>query len=343
MNKKIIGLLLVLVLICSALAACQAPATTSGPLESSAEAPVEGTPAEEVPEASAGESVKAIFNAQSMSNPSNAFIAKMFQKHAAEFGFDVSIMDGKGDPATDAQNVLNAIAQGVKVIFIKPNDSNAIVPALKAAKEAGVIVCVFTSELAETDQQYRDFFVGANDEQAGELVAQMFIKQFPGGAKIVEIGGQAGDDAAVKRHDGFIKGIEGTNITVLDFQNTKAWDTNNAMNIMQDFIVKNGDDIQGVFCHWDGGMTGIIQAELAAGIDPATLYQIGVDGNKAGFDQVKAGQQSVSCMQNFETMAQKAMELAKKKLVGEAIEAVNFAQWDIVNIDTIDTFTYPEW
>lgn len=347
--KKMICVVAIVVFILATLASCSATTAAESPAASSAAASSAGAataaaPASSAPATSAAtETVKAAFLAQAMSNPSNAFIAKMFEKHAAEFGFEMTVMDGKADPAVDAQNVQTAIAQGVKVIFIKPNDCNAIVPSLMAAKNAGVIVCMFGSELAQADQQYRDFFVGANDDQAGELVAQMFIEQFPDGANIVEIGGQAGDDAAVRRHDGFTKGIAGSKINVIDFQNTKAWDTNNAMNIMQDFIVKNEGEIQGVFCHWDGGMTGIIQAELAAKIDPASLYQIGIDGNKAGFDQVKAEQQNVSCMQNFETMAKNAMQLANDKIGGKTIEAVNYAQWDIVTKDTINNFTYPEW
>ena len=64
---------------------------------------------------------------------------------------------------------------------------------------------------------------------AGEAAAQVFIDQFPNGANIVEIGGQSGHDAQIKRHDGFNNAIAGTNIKVIDYrhqlsgQQQKQW------------------------------------------------------------------------------------------------------------------------
>lgn len=51
---------------------------------------------------------------------------------------------------------------------------------------------------------------------AGEQAAQAIIDAFPDGCNVVEIGGQSGHDAQVKRSDGFKAGLEGSNITVLD-------------------------------------------------------------------------------------------------------------------------------
>jgi ribose transport system substrate-binding protein len=56
------------------------------------------------------------------------------------------------------------------------------------------------------------------------------------------------------------------------------------MNIMDDFIVKYGDQIQGVFCHWDNGATGVIGALKNANM--TDVFVVGVDGCRAGFDQV---------------------------------------------------------
>jgi ABC-type sugar transport system substrate-binding protein len=276
-----------------------------------------------------------------MSNPSQAFSAKMYQKYGPDYGFEVTILDGKGDAAVQAQTVTNAIAQGMKAIFINPNDIKAIIPSLMEAKKAGVIVGMFSSDLPKEAQDVRDFFVGVNDNMAGEAAGQAFLNKFPNGATIVEVGGQAGHDAQIKRHDGFNSVIKGSNIKVLDYQATQEWATDQAMAIMEDFIVKHGDKIQGVFCHWDGGATGIINA--LANAKMKDVFVVGVDGNSSGFDQVRAGTQSVTIMQNFEAMAKKTMALAQAKLKGETIEPVNFMPLDIVTLDNIDNFTPPEW
>jgi ABC-type sugar transport system substrate-binding protein len=284
---------------------------------------------------------KVAFLPGAMSNPSQAFAAKMFQKYGPDYGFEVTILDGEGDAAIQAQTVTNAIAQGMDAIFINPNDINAIIPALMEASGAGVIVGMFSSDLPESAREVRDFFVGVNDNMAGEAAAQAFLNNFPDGVAVVEVGGQAGHDAQLKRHDGFNSVIKGTNVEVLDYQATQEWATDQAMAIMEDFIVKYGDKIQGVFCHWDGGATGIINALANANMEG--VFVVGVDGNSSGFDQVRAGTQTVTIMQNFEAMAKKTLELAKAKLSGEEVEAVNFMPLDIVSLENIDDFTPPEW
>jgi ABC-type sugar transport system substrate-binding protein len=284
---------------------------------------------------------KAAFLPGAMSNPSQAFAAKMYQKYGSDYGFEITILDGEGDAAIQAQTVTNAIAQGMDAIFINPNDINAIIPALMEASNAGVIVGMFSSDLPEGYREVRDFFVGVNDNMAGEAAAQAFLNNFPDGATVVEVGGQAGHDAQLKRHDGFNSVIEGSNIKVLDYQATQEWATDQAMAIMEDFIVKHGDNIQGVFCHWDGGATGIINALANAKMEG--VFVVGVDGNSSGFDQVRAGTQTVTIMQNFEAMAKKSLALAQAKVNGEKVEAVNFMPLDIVTLDNIDEFTPPEW
>jgi ribose transport system substrate-binding protein len=312
-------------------AACSGGAKTgetqSAPAESSA------APAETM--------YKVVDIAQSMSNESQAFAAKMYEKHAAEYGIEITIWDAKADPATEAQLVTQAIAQGFNALIVNPNDISGIVPSLMEAKEAGLVVGLFSSDLAPENQQYRDFFCGANDLQAGLAAAETFKKQFPDGAKIVEIGGQSGHDAQIKRHDGFVEGLEGSNIELLETQNCGQWAANDAMDIMQDFIVKYGDEIDGIFCHWDNGATGIIQACTNAGVEIPFL--VGVDGCRAGFDQVKAGTQAVSLAQNFETMACTEMELIKTVLGGGTVEPINYIVWETVSPETIDSLTYPEW
>jgi ribose transport system substrate-binding protein len=113
------------------------------------------------------------------------------------------------------------------------------------------------------------------------------------------------------------------------------------MNIMDDFIVKYGDQIQGVFCHWDNGATGVIGALKNANM--TGVFVVGVDGCRAGFDQVKDGSQAVCIGQSFTNMAIQSLKNAKAALTGGTYEAINFIPLDVVTADNIDTFPYPEW
>ena len=335
MKKIVVSVLLLMLVMSMLLTGCGSASETPAAADTNTEeaAPADATTDEALP--------KVAFIPGDMANESQAFSAKMFEKHAAEYGLEVVVLDGKADANVQAQAVTNAAAQGIAAIYVNPNDINAIIPSLMAAKEAGVIVGMFSSDVPAGSEDVRDFFVGVDDNMAGEAAAQAFLNAFPDGANIIEIGGQAGHDAQIKRHDGFNAKLEGTNINVMDYKACEQWQTAMALAIAEDMIVKYGDDIDGVFCHWDNGATGVIEAFKAAGLEGK--YIVGVDGNRAGFEQVNSGEQAASIAQNFETFAMKAMELTRSLLDGETIEPVNFIPLDIVTKDNIDTFTTPEW
>ncbi len=336
-NGKIIAMLLAVALVVG-LAGCGSTGKPSNEAPKTSNEPAK-EPAKNAE--TSGGAQKIAFIVADMANESQAFASKQFQKYAKDYKFEVAILDAKGDAQAETQAVNNAVAQGVKALFVNPNDINAIVPALQAAKKAGVVVGMFSSDLPKDKADARDFFVGVNDNMAGEAAAKAFMDKFPEGANIVEIGGQSGHDAQIKRHDGFNNAIKDSKIKVIDYKATQQWATDQAMAIMEDMITKNGAKIDGVFCHWDNGATGVIQALKAANMEGK--FVVGVDGNRAGFDQVRKGEQSVTIMQNFENMTKKSLELARKVIDGEKVEAVNFIPLDIVNKDNIDTFTAPEW
>jgi len=287
--------------------------------------------------------VKAAFVISNAANESQAFSSKQFLKFGSQYGFDMYTFDAKGDTQAESQIVTNCIAQKFKVIFLNPNDISAIVPAIIKAKQAGLIVGMFSSDLAAENQKYRDFYAGVNDTMAGQQAAQAFIKHFPDGAKIVEIGGQAGHDAQIKRHDGFngAQGIKGSTIQVLDYKACQQWATDQAQAIMEDDIVKFGTDIQGVFVHWDNGATGVIQAAKAAGIKG--LFIVGVDGNRAGYYQVQSGDQAVSIAQDFVLMTKTDLGLARDVLAGKMVKPINYVPLFVVDKNSIASFDPPEW
>lgn len=291
--------------------------------------------------AEAGEPLKVAYIPNSMSNESLAYAFKQMEAAAPDYNIEVTAFDGQFDPQIEVRAISNCIAQGFDAIITCPSDISAVVPSLMEAKEAGIIIGMFSADLGDDFKMYRDFFCGVDDNSAGETAAKAFMDAFPDGLKIVEIGGQAGTDAQIKRHDGFNAVVEGTNIEVIDYQACNAWSTSDAMTIMEDFIVKYGSDIGGVFCHWDNGATGCIEALKNAGLED--VYIVAIDGCRGGFDQVKAGVQNVCISQSFSNMAIKSLECVRAIADGQPCEAENFIPLDVVTAENVDTFPYPEW
>ncbi len=287
------------------------------------------------------ETLKVAYIPNSMSNEMNAYGYKIMEQYQDEYNMEVTAFDGQYDPQVETSAITNCIGQGFDAIILCPSDINAAIPAIMQAKEAGVIVVMYSADLPEEYREYRDIFVGVDDTEAGEKAAQCFIEQFPDGAKIIEVGGTAGTDAQIRRHDGFNAGLEGSNIEVLDYQATDSWSSNETMSITEDMIVKYGDEIQGIFCHWDGGATGCIEALNNAGIDGT--YIVAIDGSRSGFDQVKAGTQNVCISQNVVNISVKALETIRNAADGEEYEAENYIPLDIVTAENVDDLPYPEW
>ena len=338
--KKRIALLLAVVMVLGMTAcgkkeeapAAEAPAATETE-EPAAEAP-----------AATGEKAKVAFITQSLSNASQAYAWTQFQKYADEYNFEVTVFDEDYDAQNGVSAIGTCIAQGYTAICMNPTDPSAMLPAIMEAKEAGIIIGLYSSELPEgyATTEYRDFMCGTDDVMCGEVAAQTLMEAFPDGCKVVEVGGQSGHSAQIKRHDGFFNTIEGSNIEVLDNKDCEAWASEDAMAIMEDFIVKYGDDIEAVYCHWDVGATGCIEALKAAGMND--VYVIGVDGCSVGYDQVNDGTQALCIGQSFSQMTQDAFGCITKLMNGEKLENdVVWTQLDIVTKDTINNFPYPEW
>ena len=285
--------------------------------------------------------LKVAYIPNSMSNESLAYGFKILEQYAADYSIEVTAFDGQFNPQVETAIITNAIGQGYDALILCPSDINAVVPSLMEAKDAGLIVAMYAADLAEEYRELRDIFCGVNDNSAGEEAGKAFLKQFPDGAKVVEIGGQAGTDAQNRRHDGFNAAIAGSNIEVLAYQACDAWSTESAMKVMEDMIVKFGSELQGVFCHWDNGATGCIQALKNAGME--NIFMVAVDGNRAGFDQVLAGTQDVCISQSFKNMSIRTLELIRAAADGKAFEAFNFIPLDVVTKKNINTFDYPEW
>jgi len=345
MFKKILSLTVVLILSVFIISGCSgAPApSTSSASESAVSTPAASTPAASTQDSGAAASKpKFAFIAGDMANESQVFAAKKFNEHAEEFGFEVSILDGRGDPQIQAQVVGNAVAQGAKVICLNPNDAKGIVPSLEAAKKAGVIVGIYGSEImSDNPDAARDFYVTQDDIQGGQMAVKAILEKYPNGCNVVEVEGQAGHDAAIKRHDGFSKGIEGTNIKLLASMSPTQWATAEALSITEDMIVKYGKEINAVFCHWDNGATGCIEALKAAKMSDVIV--IGIDGCKAGYNQVKDGSQYATISIDADKLVRGCMDVAKKVINKETFSAKNLVGFDLITQANIDKFPVPEW
>jgi fructose transport system substrate-binding protein len=141
----------------------------------------------------------------------NPFFVKMKEGAAeAAKAKGAKLMTGAGkadgDNAGQITAMENMIAAGAKTILITPNDSKAIVPAIKKARDKGVLVIALDSP---TDpQDATDALFATDNYKAGVLIGQ-YAKAALGGkpAKIVTLDLFPGHPVGAQRHNGFLKGF----------------------------------------------------------------------------------------------------------------------------------------
>jgi len=358
MKKRISAILLALVFIVGFVAACSNAPVICECVCCSNEAPtpeVESPAAEtEIPEVEApieqsreaSDVARGVFITQDMSGASQPFSWYEFQRLMGDYNLELTV--NAGDAVDNVASIEKAIADNLDVIIINPNDIEVIIPALTRAREAGIIVGLYWAQ-PPSDNYPFDFFVGSDDylgaKQAGEFVSKLF----PEGANFVEVGGQAGHTAATSRYLGFRTGIA-SNIIELDSLFVPGpWQADEARGAMEYFLSTFGDEINIVWCHWDNGASGVIEAVHSSGriagtdIAAGEIFIIGFDGSSIGYQQVMDGVQTLSVGQSFTNMIIKSLELARIMLDGGTVEKMNWIPYDMVTLDTIHTFPWPEW
>ena len=141
----------------------------------------------------------------------NPFFVKMkegAQAAATAKGAKLLSAAGKadGDNAGQVTAIENMMAAGAKTILITPNDSKAIVPAIKKAQGQGVMFIALDSPADPADAT--DALFATNNYTAGELIGKYAKAAMAGKpAKIATLDLFPGHPVGAQRHNGFMKGF----------------------------------------------------------------------------------------------------------------------------------------
>ncbi len=96
------------------------------------------------------------------------------QEAADEAGCELTIANANNDSAKQNSDIENFVSQGVTGLIVVAIDVNGVVPAVNAAKDAGIRVVAIDAQLEEG---VVDTFVGVDNEKAGAEAAQWVIDE----------------------------------------------------------------------------------------------------------------------------------------------------------------------
>ncbi|MDO5641709.1 MAG: substrate-binding domain-containing protein [Paracoccus sp. (in: a-proteobacteria)] len=219
---------------------------------------------------------------------------------------ELTIFDGRYDALVQQDQFETMITQGYDAIVFVPIDIEAGAAAVEAAAAAGIPV--FGSN-TRVNSDKLTAYVGSDDVQSGYMEAKHVLDQIGCSGNVVILEGPIGQSAQIQRLEGNLKALaECPDVTVLE-QQTANWSRAEAQSLMENWLTRHGDAIDGVIGQNDEMALGAIEAIKAAGEDPKDYAIAGIDGVTDALLAVKGGDMA-SILQDGAAQAQGAIDLA---------------------------------
>lgn len=264
-----------------------------------------------------------------------AFIA------AAEANENVEavVLDAGGDVARQIAQIQDLIQQQVDAIIIWPTNGQAVVPAVRQAKNAGIPVIVTNSNIAEEGFDFIASFSGPNNIQQGASSAELMCEALDGEGNIVQISGQPGYTTAIERQQGFEDRLAEAcpGVTIMETQ-PGDWNREKSQRVMEAFLVKY-DNIDGVYAGDDNMGVGALNAAKAAGREGIAF--IGATNFSVGYEAMERGEYYGSIYQSPVDDAEAALQTAIDILEGEDVPFLNYFETPKITQENMGEFSKP--
>lgn len=245
--------------------------------------------------------------------------AEAYQKQNSE-SFDL-VSNGIRNETDLAQQVAlveQMIARGVAAIVIAPADSKALVPVLKSAQEAGIIVVNIDNRLdravlAEAGATIP--FVGPDNREAARLVGGELAKQLKRGAQVAILEGVPTAFNAQQRRAGFEEAMQAAGAAVVAVQSA-SWEMEKANRITASLLTAH-PDLAAILASNDSMALGAAAAVKAAAKE-GQVRIVGFDNISAVQALIHEGRVLATADQHGGQLAVYGIEAALSILRGEA-------------------------
>lgn len=259
---------------------------------------------------------------------------------ARELGVELIYVDAEWDAAKQLSQVEDFISRRVDLIIVIPSDAIGSIAAVEKAKAAGIPIMALVNAVGlDPHGKYPGLisYIGQDETYTGGLCGEMALEVLgKKGGNVLIIEGRPGTPCQINRTRGFLEKI-GVNPTIKIIGLQAAdWDPEKAMKVMEDYL-QTGQQIDFVFCQYDGMALGALQAIDAAG-KTGEITVVGVDGIKAVLEAIKAGKIYGTTWISPVKQGRLGVEYAVKYLQGETIpEYVGVNQIKVTkeNVDEI--------
>lgn len=259
---------------------------------------------------------------------------KLGADQAAE-EFDVRITFEGPDNETMVDRQIDmlaaALANNPSAIGFAALDSQAAIPLLRQASEAGIPIIAFDSGV---DSDIPVTTATTDNVAAAALAADKMAEFMGGEGKVAVVAHDQTSRTGIDRRDGFLNRMESEypNIEVVSVQ-YGAGDQLQSTEVAKAILTAN-PDLGGMFGTNEGSAIGIVNAVRESGAEGLTI--IGYDSGKAQTDAIRDGLMTGAITQNPVGIGYETVKAAVEAMNGDTIPTIidtGFYYYDQSNID----------
>jgi ribose transport system substrate-binding protein len=231
-------------------------------------------------------------------------------EHAETYDLVVNGIKNETDLGRQVSIVEEMVATGVDAIVIAPADSKALVPALRKAKQAGVVVVNIDNRLdADVIQQENVVipFVGPDNRLGAKKVGDFLATSLSKGDKVAILEGKTTAFNAVQRRLGFEDAMKQAGIEIVSSQSAD-WETSKA-NTIASSILSEHPEIKAILAANDSMALGAVAAVKSAG-KSGQVAIVGFDNIKAIQSLIREGKVLATADQHGDQLAVFGIETA---------------------------------
>lgn len=345
MKKKVLAVALAASMVGS-LAACSSSSseTTAAPAaETEAAADAEGDAAEApaAEEASTEEKhYKFGYTCMDGTNPFFVTIQEKMKEIIEANGDELIITDPGNDVTKQISQVEDMLSQNLDGLFMNPVDAEGIIPALDQAKEAGVPMIGFDTEVG--DMSYLVSYTGSDNYNAGKVTGEDLVAKRPDGGDIIVLDSPT-MQSVVDRTNGFLDAIEGHGFNIVAQQDAKG-NLQEAMGIAEDLLQAH-PDVVAIFGGNDPTALGALAAANAAGIQKGDCLIYGVDGSPDVKSELASGESLMegTGAQSPVSIAEKAVEIMYDYMEGKEVDERYPVETFLITADNVADYGTDGW
>ncbi|HVU24363.1 MAG TPA: sugar ABC transporter substrate-binding protein [Opitutus sp.] len=223
--------------------------------------------------------------------------------HDADYDLVVNGIKNETDLAEQVSLVEQMIAMHVDALVIAPADSKALVPVLKRARDAGIVVVNIDNRLdpaALSDAGLQVPFVGPDNRAGAAAVGRVLAGRLAKADQVAIIGGLPTADNGRQRRLGFEDAAKAAGLDLVSEQ-SGDWEMEKA-NTIASAMLSSHPDLKGLLCANDTMALGAVAAVKDSGRAGRVLV--------VGFDNIKAMQPLLASGAVVATADQHADQLA---------------------------------